>query len=649
MRALSFLMMPLAFGMMLFPIRLCVVSVCCLFGSHRNINVNSTTHSAIKPPVPDVLPKVIVQMPVYKESFEETIKPSLESIMDCIHYYQAEGGQVVLFINDDGLQLISEADRQERIAYYNKHNIAYIARPPPKLLARRGLFKKASNMNFCLNLALEVDRAETSLGLDKKEAIQYVTDSRPYPILAGGPIGMDCVKNILLVDSDTRVPIKCLHETVGEFEICPNLGFAQHATSVLRVGHNYWEDWLADFTDKLYHLFIALGTANGDPPPLVGHNATLNWEAMKQVSWFDEEVNYRCFWSEHHVSEDFDMSLRMQSADYCGRYVMYTGLDFKEGVSVRVFDEMIKLKKYSYGTGEMIFNKIKDWPRKGLMSPLIKKYLRSSVRIDGKINIFSYLFTYIAMTWGMLFVPASLYLSVLSDDRKHMQITAFEVLCGCILSFGVIGTTTTVLLQFVTHRNSIIMEIFKQILFLPIMSLFFSGILYHIAGGLFRYLLDMKAEWGATSKEMDDMEYTVCNFFVQLSLVIKRFWFMYLLIAVFSASIAVLFLFGPEWLDWNGIAMAPFLVLILTHATMPILLDFGTMHCLWIPLENLFCGKREDAPKIAASKANSEQGAAATGRSAAAGKARAAPRPRSRVFPTSTPNTPRQSAMTSKE
>jgi hypothetical protein len=396
LRLVYFIFMPFVFGMMLFPAKVVVFSCLCLLGSWRNIDENSTTHSAIKPPVPSVLPKILIQMPVYKENFEETIKPSLDNIHECILYYRARGGEVDMFINDDGLQLISEEERQERIAFYNEYNIAYAARPSPKLLERRGLFKKASNMNFCLNFAREVDKVEEDFPeLDKKAAIEHAMSSRPYPILAGGPVGMDGVKNILLVDSDTRVPVACLYDTVGEFVICPNLGFCQHNIGVLRVQDNYWEDFLANFTDLLYSVYIALGTSCGEPPPLVGHNATLNWVAMKEASWFDEDVKYRCFWSEKHVSEDFDMSLRLQSAGYVGRYITYTGNEFKEGVSISVFDEMIKLKKYAYGTSEMLFNKVKDWPRRGVISPLMWAYLRSNVRLDGKINMIAYLFTYV--------------------------------------------------------------------------------------------------------------------------------------------------------------------------------------------------------------------------------------------------------------
>jgi hypothetical protein len=59
------------------------------------------------------------------------------------------GGEVNVLICDDGLQLISDADRHERLDYYASiPNLGYIARPVPSKLPRRGRFKKGGNLNF---------------------------------------------------------------------------------------------------------------------------------------------------------------------------------------------------------------------------------------------------------------------------------------------------------------------------------------------------------------------------------------------------------------------------------------------------------------------------------------------------------------------
>jgi hypothetical protein len=68
--------------------------------------------------------------------------------------YARQGGTSAIFICDDGLQLLSPAEREERVAFYANHNVGWVARPghssAPDGFKRAGKFKKASNMNYGL-------------------------------------------------------------------------------------------------------------------------------------------------------------------------------------------------------------------------------------------------------------------------------------------------------------------------------------------------------------------------------------------------------------------------------------------------------------------------------------------------------------------
>ncbi len=55
-----------------------------------------------------------------------------------------------------------------------------------------------------------------------------------------------------------------------------------------------------------------MSVSGGDIAPLVGHNAFLRWEAVQKCAFMDVDGVER-FWSETHVSEDFDMALRLQA------------------------------------------------------------------------------------------------------------------------------------------------------------------------------------------------------------------------------------------------------------------------------------------------------------------------------------------------
>ena len=76
--------------------------------------------------------------------------------------YSRQGGTSSILVHDDGMQLISDEDRQARIAFYADHNIGWVARPPhssaPDGFKRAGRFKKASNMNYGLLLSLKLER-----------------------------------------------------------------------------------------------------------------------------------------------------------------------------------------------------------------------------------------------------------------------------------------------------------------------------------------------------------------------------------------------------------------------------------------------------------------------------------------------------------
>ena len=104
-------------------------------------------------------------MPVYKEGLDAVIKPTVMSLKAAISTYEMQGGTANIFINDDGMQLISEEEAQERREFYEEHNIGWVARPKhnpdprpgERRFLRRGKFKKASNMNYALNVSNRIE------------------------------------------------------------------------------------------------------------------------------------------------------------------------------------------------------------------------------------------------------------------------------------------------------------------------------------------------------------------------------------------------------------------------------------------------------------------------------------------------------------
>lgn len=59
----------------------------------------------------------------------DVIDPTVETLREAIATYESQGGTAGIIMNDDGMQIMSEDDRQIRQHYYARNNIGWIARP----------------------------------------------------------------------------------------------------------------------------------------------------------------------------------------------------------------------------------------------------------------------------------------------------------------------------------------------------------------------------------------------------------------------------------------------------------------------------------------------------------------------------------------
>jgi len=123
-----------------------------LIGPVSQLTVNSKYYSAKPPPRirTPTLPHVTIQCPVYKEGLETVIAPTIKSIKQAISTYELQGGTSNIFINDDGMQLISPEERLVRTEFYSDHNIGWVARPKHGVdgFLRRGKFKKVRTIRL---------------------------------------------------------------------------------------------------------------------------------------------------------------------------------------------------------------------------------------------------------------------------------------------------------------------------------------------------------------------------------------------------------------------------------------------------------------------------------------------------------------------
>lgn len=78
------------------------------------------------------------------------------------------------------------------------------------------------------------------------------------------------------------------------------------------------------------------------------------------MAWSEDER--KKWWSESNVSEDLEMSLRLQIAGWQVRYATYYAAGFQEGASLTVYDELRRWQKYGYGCVRPILTRLTSGP-----------------------------------------------------------------------------------------------------------------------------------------------------------------------------------------------------------------------------------------------------------------------------------------------
>ncbi|KAF7430553.1 hypothetical protein PC9H_006261 [Pleurotus ostreatus] len=613
---------PLFFFVSLFFCITLIGSISQVIGPVAQCHENSRYYSAIPPPPPRIdpnnpdshaLPHVTIQMPVYKESLNETIAPSVYSLQKAMVTYARQGGTSSIFICDDGMQLLSDEDRILRQAFYAKHRIGWVSRPGHSNekdgFKRAGRFKKASNMNFCLKIAermeeiikemlLEEARASsppplptaggtatpatgTTNPFDDQFAFTYDPDLEEKALQracaetngqawAAGGRSLRLGEIILLVDSDTQVPEDCLRDAARELAISQEVAIIQHESDAMQVANHYFENAIAYFTRRV-NKSITMACANGEIAPFVGHNAFLRWSAMKEAAFVDKD-GQRKYWSEEHVSEDFDMAMRVQLRGYIVRWATYSNKGFKEGVSLSADDELNRWTKYSYGCNELLLNPIYTWPWKGPFAPQIRRFLWSSAPIHYKISMLAYMFSYYGIASALSMGVLNYILLGMQFHIDNFYMRGFELWLACFVLFLGAGNISFTIMEYRLGNRSILESLFENIKWLPFFFIFFGGLSVHLSIAILSHLFSINITWGATKKEVERS-----NFFEEVPKILKRFWFVLTLCTCIIAGMVILStnLVPAEW-QVTGEAWAVILPLALSvacHVLYPIVLN----------------------------------------------------------------------------
>ncbi|KAI6126971.1 hypothetical protein F5141DRAFT_1186238 [Pisolithus sp. B1] len=431
---------------------------------------NSRFYSAVRPePNKEVdhgLPHITIEMPVYKESWEQTTllslvlktfgAPSVFSVKKAVQSYARHGATSTIFIHVDGLQLIPENGRSER---------------------RTGRFKKASNMNYGLDLTLEEAEERGVLQVfDKEEPLEeralrmacdevFEESNGKWKPWASNGKSIRIGEIILLVDSDTIVPEDCLWDAARELTESPEVAIIQHKSDIMQ-GHI--------------------------PSLLQVAGSTVPADGKKKI------------WSESNVSEDVGMALRLQLKGYIIRWATYSDGGFKKGVSLTVDDELNRRPKYSYGCSELTFNPLISWWCLGPVNKQLRTFVWSDASVHYKFTMMSY-----GIAAAAALSSANHFLLGFDIQVDGYYLHSFELFLAILAVFPGLGNFGYILLEYRLWRRSLLDVFIETVTWVPLFFLFFSGLSVHLTVALLAHMFSYNITWSATKKEVERSNFVI--------------------------------------------------------------------------------------------------------------------------------------------
>jgi membrane glycosyltransferase len=568
-----------------------------LIGPISQVKSNTKFYSGVAPKRLNAdlvtLPHITIQCPVYKEGLQGVIEPTVHSIKAAISTYEMQGGTANIFVNDDGMQLISEEEARARQDFYDEHNIGWVARPrhDPKgehgeAFTRAGKFKKASNMNYALWVSNRVEdkmnethrhanwtnEDEASIYV---KALNEVVEEDEGRTWADGNVRLG--DYLLLIDSDTRVPTDCLLDAASEMHQSPQVAILQFASGVMNVTDSFFEKGITFFTNLIYTQ-IKFAVANGDVAPFVGHNAILRWSSVQNIAYDCKIDGREKYWSEETVSEDFDMALRLQTDGYVVRLSGYTGDGFKEGVSLTVYDELARWEKYAYGCSELLFHPIRYWPTRGPFTKLFRNFVCSNMPLPSKFTIMAYIGTYYALGCAWILTILNYFLmGWYNSYQDKYYLDSFQVYLSCVVVFTAAGNLGLAILRYRTDEQSLGRALLTVITWIPMMAIFLGGLSMHLSQALLSHMFGIDMNWGATSKEAENT-----TFFKEVGKVIKNFKYTFIFCILMAAGMVVCAVALPyDWQITQFFAVWPLGVVLISHFLLPIVLNPNLMLFTW--------------------------------------------------------------------
>ncbi len=294
------------------------------------------------------------------------------------------------------------------------------------------------------------------------------------------------------------------------------------------------------------------------------------------------------------------MALRLQIANFIIRLASYHHDEFKEGVSLTVFDELSRWEKYSYGCNELLFHPFHKWVYKGPFTPILWRLLWSNVKTTSKITVLGYVFTYYAMAAALPFCLINYFLTGwIPDLLDHYYLESFKIMILLLIVFnGIVSlpflhdtslalrvaiahtsrfslfsltlfSQSPIAYNYMLHRlgkRNFFVGMWDTIKWMPLFMVFFGGISIQLAKSSMGHVLGINIEWTSTAKELE-----ATGFFIGMDKIIKDFKYMYLIVILVTGALIYLAVFAPRgWVIYDFTIVLPVANQLVCHFMLPL-------------------------------------------------------------------------------
>lgn len=256
------------------------------------------------------------------------------------------------------------------------------------------------------------------------------------------------------------------------------------------------------------------------------NNIGLPFLSVDQIGSYNLQDNGSTeYWSESHVSEDFELMIHLYNLGFNGRYVNYPDCEFQEGIT-RTFDEEAgRHRKFALGAHELMFYPFNNWIGQGIFTPLFKTFLRSDIPSYYKIFLTAYLFSYTSGGSYLLVFSLAAAARLLDKEDQVSFLSAFNsagVLIMSVVVYYVVGYITflfTMIKMKCCNNNLLFPEyrnrgIFYLVWRMMRYCMFFQLLFYSVMGNYFflgsmDHLMSRPGVVSATNK--DSIKITRCS------------------------------------------------------------------------------------------------------------------------------------------